>query len=148
MISTWPLGIHIGHRWTSGCGMKNVRNDGTRCASYYGAFQNLMYLWSTNWKEFYVSHNIQILPNWIFHPTRHQNSVYFTKQIPKTPSSEIIIEFFHIHVCDSSATSCQHWHRACLNKYSQKFMKNSPNAVNIDLSQKNYSLGAIIFNSI
>lgn len=42
----WPLDNRIEHRLISECGMKNDRNDDTKCVSYCAAFQNLMYLLS------------------------------------------------------------------------------------------------------
>lgn len=41
--AAWPLGIRTASTPTSGCGTRSVRNDGTRCASYCGAFQSLMF---------------------------------------------------------------------------------------------------------
>lgn len=41
--AAWPPGIRTGRTQTSGCGTTSVRTDGTACASYYGAFQNLKF---------------------------------------------------------------------------------------------------------
>lgn len=40
MSAIWLLDIRIVHMSIFGCDTMNVHTDGTKCASYYGAFQN------------------------------------------------------------------------------------------------------------
>lgn len=43
MSAIWPLDIHTVNMSIFGYDTMIYRNDGTMCASYYAAFQNLMY---------------------------------------------------------------------------------------------------------
>lgn len=99
--AAWPLGIRTGSTPTSGCGTRSVHSDGTACASYCGAFQNLKFPSSV-----VVERQRMHFCGWS-RQNKHKQRIRFTGSMLKST------EIGHLRPAISSTSEATHFRSGC-----------------------------------